>query len=149
MKGLGERKRRQICHCEERSDAAIRSPPTVPCITPCRWGRGFPRRCAPRLGMTGAVVFVTVFFSVVHPHGSMWVGRVRNARPTDLAGVCEAASTPTINEGGVEPRPYALLPYPLHRADRVVRPYDEIRSFTAKYLTTHLLRPIQRKEGGV
>ena len=55
--GLGERKDLQICHCEPVTDvtgAAIRSPFAVPCITPCRWGRGFPRRCAHRLGMTGA-----------------------------------------------------------------------------------------------
>ena len=85
--------------------------------------------------------------------GSMWVGRVRNARPTDLAGICEAASTPTngsplpsaftVRRGEVTP-PYVhrrdpfvccfciRLPHSLHRADRVVRPYETFTAPPAK-----------------
>ena len=155
-KGWVNGKDRQICHCEPVTDvtgAAIRFPFAMPCITPCLWGRGFPRRCAHRLGMTWRVRVGNRCVSVVRCNGSMWVGRERNARPTDLAGICEAASTPTtkcvplprntailcfvlLPCGGVRsPRPTlyrgvlstyrVLLFWRLHRADRVVRPYNE------------------------
>ena len=83
-KGWVNGKDRQICHCEPVTDvtgAAIRFPFAMPCITPCLWGRGFPRRCAHRLGMTGAVVGVTVCVSVVRPCGSMWASTPTKRSP--------------------------------------------------------------------
>ena len=68
MNGLGKRKRHQICHC-----APVRRLVRQSVLL---WhgtgGRGFLRRCAHRLGMTGAVRVVAVYVSVVRPCGSMW-----------------------------------------------------------------------------
>ena len=75
IKRFDEWKDPRLCHCEPVTDvtgAAIRSPLAAPCISVCRWGRGFPRQSADWLGMTGAVRVVAVCVSVVRPCGSMW-----------------------------------------------------------------------------